>query len=201
MIAYPVRCWDRILSSTGIFVLSPDSFHISHSSNKAWNVAVPIYKKDSFYEVLHKKDQDQAEMVQSRQLHVFLVLRKEELMYAIGNIGVNQGLTKIYSMELLPLSKRVAVVSFFLFFFLFFSLFYFCLSFFLSFFLFSFFPNIGFCMSLALAKEILPNGPVGVKMAKFAINRGSEVDIASGLAFEEACYAQVTYFFLLLYFN
>jgi hypothetical protein len=66
--------------------------------------------------------------------------------------------------------------------------------FFLSFFLFSFFPNIGFCRSLALAKEILPNGPVGVKMAKFAINRGSEVDIASGLAFEEACYAQVTYF-------
>jgi hypothetical protein len=66
------------------------------------------------------------------------------------------------------------------------------LSFHLSF--FPLFPNIGFCRSLALAKEILPNGPVGVKMAKFAINRGSEVDIASGLAFEEACYAQVTYF-------
>lgn len=45
--------------------------------------------------------------------------------------------------------------------------------------------------SLALAQEILPNGPVGVKMAKLAINKGIEVDIASGLAFEEAAYAQV----------
>jgi hypothetical protein len=44
---------------------------------------------------------------------------------------------------------------------------------------------------LALAKEILPNGPVGVKMAKFAIGKGSEVDMATGLAIEEACYAQV----------
>merc|ERR1719158_1225227 len=45
--------------------------------------------------------------------------------------------------------------------------------------------------ALTLAREILPNGPVGVKMAKVAINKGSEVDIASGLAFEEAAYAQV----------
>jgi len=45
--------------------------------------------------------------------------------------------------------------------------------------------------SLALAQEILPNGPVGVQMAKLAINKGTEVDIASGLAFEEAAYAQV----------
>jgi len=45
--------------------------------------------------------------------------------------------------------------------------------------------------ALALAQEILPNGPVGIKMAKFAINKGSEVDLASGLAFEEAAYAQV----------
>merc|ERR1719447_479653 len=42
-----------------------------------------------------------------------------------------------------------------------------------------------------LAREILPNGPVGVAMAKVAINKGSEVDLASGLGFEEACYAQV----------
>ena len=45
--------------------------------------------------------------------------------------------------------------------------------------------------SLELAREILPNGPIGVTMAKMAINKGSEVDIASGLAFEEAAYAQV----------
>jgi hypothetical protein len=50
-----------------------------------------------------------------------------------------------------------------------------------------------FCdRSLALAKEILPNGPVGIKMAKFAINKGSEVDMATGLSIEEACYAQVS---------
>lgn len=45
--------------------------------------------------------------------------------------------------------------------------------------------------SLQLAREILPNGPVGVAMAKVAINKGTEVDLASGLGFEEACYAQV----------
>jgi len=45
--------------------------------------------------------------------------------------------------------------------------------------------------SLQLAKEILPNGPVGVAMAKMAINKGTEVDLASGLGFEEAAYAQV----------
>ena len=45
--------------------------------------------------------------------------------------------------------------------------------------------------AIKLAQEILPNGPVGVKMAKQAINRGIEVDIASGLFIEEACYAQV----------
>ena len=45
--------------------------------------------------------------------------------------------------------------------------------------------------SLELAREILPNGPVGVAMAKIAINKGSEVDLVSGLGFEEAAYAQV----------
>ena len=29
--------------------------------------------------------------------------------------------------------------------------------------------------ALQIAQEIVPNGPVGVKMAKLAINRGSEV--------------------------
>lgn len=51
--------------------------------------------------------------------------------------------------------------------------------------------DAAYLRSLALAQEILPNGPVGVKMAKLAINKGVEVDIASGLAFEEAAYAQV----------
>ncbi|KUF67077.1 Methylglutaconyl-CoA hydratase [Phytophthora nicotianae] len=45
--------------------------------------------------------------------------------------------------------------------------------------------------ALDIAREILPNGPVGVRMAKEAIMRGSEVDIASGMAIENACYAQV----------
>jgi len=45
--------------------------------------------------------------------------------------------------------------------------------------------------SLTLAKEILPNGPIGIKMAKLAVNKGSEVDLATGLQIEEMCYAQV----------
>jgi len=45
--------------------------------------------------------------------------------------------------------------------------------------------------ALQIAQEILPNGPVGVRMAKAAINKGVEVDLASGLQFEDACYAQV----------
>ena len=45
--------------------------------------------------------------------------------------------------------------------------------------------------AIDLAREILPNGPVGVKMAKLAINKGIEVDIGTALAIEEGCYAQV----------
>ncbi|XP_027554836.1 enoyl-CoA hydratase domain-containing protein 2, mitochondrial isoform X2 [Neopelma chrysocephalum] len=44
--------------------------------------------------------------------------------------------------------------------------------------------------ALALAKEILPQAPFAVKMGKLAINRGMEVDIASGMAIEGMCYAQ-----------
>ena len=51
--------------------------------------------------------------------------------------------------------------------------------------------DAAYLKSLQLAREILPNGPIGVTMAKMAINKGIEVDIASGLAFEEAAYAQV----------
>ena len=45
--------------------------------------------------------------------------------------------------------------------------------------------------ALALAREILPNGPVALKMAKQAVSRGLDMDRDAGLAFEEACYAQV----------
>ena len=51
--------------------------------------------------------------------------------------------------------------------------------------------DAAFQRALALAQEIIPNGPVGVKMGKIAINRGMEVDITTALAIEEACYAQV----------
>ncbi|OXA60173.1 methylglutaconyl-CoA hydratase, mitochondrial [Folsomia candida] len=45
--------------------------------------------------------------------------------------------------------------------------------------------------AVELAEEIIPNGPIGVRMAKISISRGKEVDISTGLAIEEACYAQV----------
>lgn len=45
--------------------------------------------------------------------------------------------------------------------------------------------------ALQIAREIIPNGPVGVKMAKMAINKGLEVDISSGCAVEGFCYAQI----------
>ncbi|KAJ8953937.1 hypothetical protein NQ318_019177 [Aromia moschata] len=51
--------------------------------------------------------------------------------------------------------------------------------------------NSAYIKSLDLAEEILPNGPLGIKMAKKAINRGLEVDISTGLTLEEACYAQL----------
>jgi len=45
--------------------------------------------------------------------------------------------------------------------------------------------------ALQIAAEIVPTGPVAIQMAKLAINRGVEVDKATGMAFEETCYAQV----------
>lgn len=45
--------------------------------------------------------------------------------------------------------------------------------------------------ALEIAREILPNGPIAVKMAKKAINHGQQVDINSGCAIEEFCYSQV----------
>lgn len=51
--------------------------------------------------------------------------------------------------------------------------------------------DAAFQRSLALAQEILKSAPVAVRMAKQAINRGLDVDLNTGLQFEEACYAQV----------
>jgi len=45
--------------------------------------------------------------------------------------------------------------------------------------------------ALELAAEIIPQGPIALRMAKQAINLGVEVDLATGLQFEQACYAQV----------
>jgi len=45
--------------------------------------------------------------------------------------------------------------------------------------------------ALGLAREILPNGPIALRMAKQAVSQGLGMDLASGLALEEACYAQV----------
>ncbi|XP_070192917.1 methylglutaconyl-CoA hydratase, mitochondrial-like isoform X2 [Littorina saxatilis] len=45
--------------------------------------------------------------------------------------------------------------------------------------------------ALELAEEILPQGPIALRMAKQAINQGIEVDLSSGLKFEEAYYAQI----------
>ncbi|KAH0618606.1 hypothetical protein JD844_017977 [Phrynosoma platyrhinos] len=44
--------------------------------------------------------------------------------------------------------------------------------------------------ALTLAKEIVPRAPIAVRMGKVAINKGTEVDIASGMAIERMCYAQ-----------
>ncbi|KAM4548182.1 enoyl-CoA hydratase domain-containing protein 2, mitochondrial [Odontesthes bonariensis] len=45
--------------------------------------------------------------------------------------------------------------------------------------------------ALNLAREILPQAPIAVRMAKEAMNRGIEVDISSAMAIERMCYARV----------
>ena len=52
-------------------------------------------------------------------------------------------------------------------------------------------PGQALTAALALAREILPNGPLAVRMAKRAVNRGLGLDRDAGLAFEQTCYAQV----------
>ncbi|KAK7800112.1 hypothetical protein U0070_010183 [Myodes glareolus] len=50
--------------------------------------------------------------------------------------------------------------------------------------------NAAYQRALALAQEILPQAPIAVRLGKVAIDRGMEVDIASGMAIEHMCYAQ-----------
>jgi len=45
--------------------------------------------------------------------------------------------------------------------------------------------------AIQIANEILPQGPVALRMAKRAINEGIKGDIESGLKVEESCYAKV----------
>jgi methylglutaconyl-CoA hydratase len=45
--------------------------------------------------------------------------------------------------------------------------------------------------ALELGREIIPNGPLSLKLAKVAINVGLDVDMNTGNIIEEACYAQV----------
>ncbi|XP_014234821.1 methylglutaconyl-CoA hydratase, mitochondrial-like [Trichogramma pretiosum] len=45
--------------------------------------------------------------------------------------------------------------------------------------------------ALTLAREILPNGPIGVRMAKEAINRGTEAPIDEALEIEKECYSRL----------
>lgn len=51
--------------------------------------------------------------------------------------------------------------------------------------------DAAYLRAVEIAAEILPNGPVGVRMAKKAIDKGLQVDLNTGYAIEEACYAQV----------
>ncbi|XP_067136472.1 methylglutaconyl-CoA hydratase, mitochondrial [Centruroides vittatus] len=51
--------------------------------------------------------------------------------------------------------------------------------------------DAAFHKAMKLAEEIRTQGPVALRMAKLAINNGLEVDITSGLAYEQAYYAQV----------
>ncbi|XP_045333381.1 enoyl-CoA hydratase domain-containing protein 2, mitochondrial isoform X4 [Leopardus geoffroyi] len=50
--------------------------------------------------------------------------------------------------------------------------------------------NAAYHQARALAQEILPQAPIAVRLGKVAIDRGMDVDIASGMAIEGICYAQ-----------
>lgn len=45
--------------------------------------------------------------------------------------------------------------------------------------------------ALGLAREILPNGPIALRMVKRAVEGGLDLDLEAGLELEARCYAQV----------
>lgn len=51
--------------------------------------------------------------------------------------------------------------------------------------------DAAYLKAISLAEEIVPQGPLALRMAKAAINGGIETDLNTGLQIEEACYAQV----------
>ncbi|KAJ1820654.1 hypothetical protein GGH91_003326 [Coemansia sp. RSA 2671] len=51
--------------------------------------------------------------------------------------------------------------------------------------------GLGYERALEWAREILPNGPIAVRMAKRSIDHASSVDPTTGLDVEQLCYAQV----------
>lgn len=51
--------------------------------------------------------------------------------------------------------------------------------------------DAAFAKAIQISQEILPNGPIGVKMAKTAINKGLQVDMNTGCSIEEHCYARI----------
>lgn len=52
--------------------------------------------------------------------------------------------------------------------------------------------DAAFQRALQLAEEIRPQGPIALRMAKLAINKGMDVSIGNGLDYERAYYVQVT---------
>lgn len=52
--------------------------------------------------------------------------------------------------------------------------------------------DAAFRRALQLAEEIRPQGPIALRMAKLAINKGMDVPISNGLDYEKAYYVQVT---------
>ncbi|KAK6060233.1 enoyl-CoA hydratase/isomerase family protein [Cooperia oncophora] len=48
-----------------------------------------------------------------------------------------------------------------------------------------------FSKAMEIAREIVPRGPLAVRLAKIAIDTGSGMDLSSGLVVEQQCYAQV----------
>ncbi|XP_054277054.1 methylglutaconyl-CoA hydratase, mitochondrial-like [Macrosteles quadrilineatus] len=51
--------------------------------------------------------------------------------------------------------------------------------------------DAAFQKALDISRQIIVNGPLGVKMAKLAINKGLQTDIQTGCKIEQLCYAQV----------